>query len=322
MAPGKLTDPEGLAAPFIEEWHNGLPYVTAHTSGSTGTPKEVRLLKADMEASARATCRFFGIDSSSTLHLPLSAGYIAGKMMIVRAMTSGARLVVEAPSLEPLSGFTGHADLTAIVPAQTEALVRGLAYCTISNVIVGGAPLGASQEALLRDAQVRAYATYGMTETCSHVALRCISGGERHFTALPGMTFSQDGRGCLVIESATMSFGRLVTNDVVELLDARRFVWRGRADNVINTGGIKVVPEEIEEKLAPLMEGRAFYVGSRPSARWGSELVLVTERGDGMPATEMILAEATRVLPRRLVPKAVVVKDMLKRTETGKIKRE
>ena len=262
------------AKKFIEEWNSPTPYVTARTSGSTGTPKEIRLLKTDMRASAKATINFFGLHSRSWLHLPLSPDYIAGKMQIVRALESGATLTVEDATNRPLSGLslnTGRRiSLLPVVPSQVCGVLSSGFTDRIDNMIIGGAPLAPADEQRIIDSGIPSFATYGMTETCSHVALRRL--GSECFSALPGFRFSADPRGCLVINSETMSFGQLVTNDIVELDSPQAFRWRGRFDNVINSGGLKISPEEIEKKIAHLFpDGTNFYITSRRSERWGEE---------------------------------------------------
>lgn len=313
----RLIDPEGLAAAFVEEWHNSHDYITARTSGSTGTPKEIHLLKSDMELSARATCHRFGISHESLLFCPLSTDYIAGKMMIVRAVVSGATVVIERPSMSPMSQWNhGPADLTAIVPSQIEGLLengRGL----LRSVIVGGAPVTTDQERMMIDSGIDFQATYGMTETCSHVALRRFD--SRLFEALPGFRFLTDGRGCLVIESESMSFGRLVTNDIVRLHDDKSFQWLGRYDNVVISGGIKLFPEEIEREIAPHVGSHDFYLTSRPSELWGEELVMVIE-GENID-TDAIDRVLSSHLDHRHKPKAYIVKKALPRTPTGKLLR-
>ena len=304
------------AEEFISEWRNRLPYVTAHTSGSTGKPKEIRLLKSDMRASARATAEFFGLTSASTLWLPLSPSYIAGKMQIVRALEAGCSLVVEPPSNTPLHhsppGVT-EISLLPIVPSQADGLLASPLRRRVKAAIIGGAPLSREAEQRVIDSGLTAFATYGMTETCSHVALRRL--GEEEFHALPGFTFSTDSRGCLTIETRTLSFSRLVTNDVVALSSPQSFRWLGRWDNVINSGGLKIHPEEIESLIAPLLPpGALFYVASRPSAKWGEELILVTD------TPHPGLTEQLRTLlgPTR-APKAVVVDPDIRLTGSKKI---
>lgn len=307
------------AKKFIEEWNSPTPYITARTSGSTGTPKEIRLLKTDMRASAKATINFFGLHSRSWLHLPLSPDYIAGKMQIVRALESGATLTVEDATNRPLSGLslnTGRRiSLLPVVPSQVCGVLSSGFTDRIDNMIIGGAPLAPADEQRIIDSGIPSFATYGMTETCSHVALRRL--GSECFSALPGFRFSADPRGCLVINSETMSFGQLVTNDIVELDSPQAFRWRGRFDNVINSGGLKISPEEIEKKIAHLFpDGTNFYIASRRSERWGEEAVLVTDLRE--PADNLINLIETEVGHLR-APKALIFDPDIQRTSSKKI---
>lgn len=309
------------AEEFVREWLSPSPTIHAHTSGTTGEPKPIELLKSDMTASARATLDFFGLGRDSLLLLPLSPDYIAGKMQIVRALTAGCRLMAEAPSRHPFASLRPEdlpaSSMIAVVPSQVEGLMRSPMFEALGAVIIGGAPLPPDLEAAVVASGVRAYATYGMTETCSHVALRPI--GSPHFQALPGFSFGTDPRGCLTITSSTLSFGSLVTNDMVELSGDDRFRWLGRHDNVINSGGVKIHPEEIERLIIPYLPAdTAAYVTSRPSATWGDEAVIVT---DNPTLTLADLSAPLSVLPRAMRPKAIVLLPSVPRTESGKIKR-
>lgn len=313
-----IEDPEGLACGFLNEWFSPDPYIIAHTSGSTGEPKETRLLKSDMLKSADATCRFFGIDSGSSMLLPLSPSYIAGKMMIVRAIHSGARLFIEPPSSSPMSIDYGTLDLVPVVPSQLEGLLSRRHADNIKNILVGGAPLSAEEEKKLTGSGIKAWASYGMTETCSHVALRDIIAGDCHFTMLPGIHAATDDRGCLVIDAPEFSFRRLTTNDVVELIDDKRFRWTGRYDNVINSGGIKLHPELIETRISHLIDV-PFYIIGRKSEKWGEEAVLYIESQpfDASPLEEKI----RQILDRYSMPKEIIAVTHFDRTPSGKIKR-
>lgn len=318
----RIIDAEGLATGFIEEWMSDSATVVAHTSGSTGKPKSVELLKSDMRHSAEATCRHFSIGADSVLHLPLSTDYIAGKMMVVRAMVSGATLIVEHPSNHPLKVLPEgieKIDLTAVVPSQVPGLLASEHASLVCNAIVGGSAMSADMERALRNSPIRGWATYGMTETCSHVALRNVSSGADSYCALPGVTFSLDDRGCLVINGDGYSFGRLITNDVARLVSPREFVWLGRYDNVINSGGIKLHPEEMEKRLATVI-ACPFYVTSRPSAQWGEEAVVVVENV-APEVCAALLASARGVFDSVHAPKAVVSVPAFDYTSSGKIKR-
>lgn len=303
---------------FLHQWYDDSSYIVAYTSGSTGNPKEIHLLKRDMIASAKLTCDFFGIESSSLLHLPLSVDYIAGKMMIVRAIYSGASLFAERPSNTPLNNIrlNDRIALSAIVPSQIPGLIDSENFSLIDNLIIGGAPITEDAEQTLLDSGINAYCTYGMTETCSHIALRHI--GTDFFTALGDVTICSDDRGCLVADTPHLSVRRVVTNDLVEIIDNRHFKWLGRIDNVINTGGIKVFPEDIERRISHLFGNIAFYISSRESAKWGREIVLMIESAHKIPDLEQSIRE---VLPSHLVPKAIIYSNFFERTSTGKIKR-
>lgn len=300
---------------FLAEWLGDAPAIAAHTSGSTGEPKPISLSREAMRASARATNAFFGINSHSTLVCPLSADYIAGKMMVVRALEAQCRLWMLPPRrsglLDCLPAEVTTIDLLPIVPAQIDALLATPRARGVKNVIVGGAPMSPAQERSLAGQPFEAFATYGMTETCSHIALRNVSRGEAMFTALPGVSLGLDSRGCLTI-------GHLVTNDIVDL-QGNRFRWLGRADNVIISGGVKVHPEEVERAIAPLMGDTPFYITSRPSTEWGRETVLLTLAPVADP--DALLSSIKTLVAPAAVPKAVIHDPAPQYTSTGKLRR-
>ena len=314
-----IIDPYNLASGFLAEWHDDKPFITAHSSGSTGTPKEIRLLKTDMETSARATCRFFGINRDSVLVLPLSTDYIAGKMMVVRALVSGATLHIMRPGRSvDISPFS-HIDLLPIVPSQIEHILASEHIGNVSNLLIGGAAVSPVQETELLRHKVNAYVSYGMTETCSHVALRKI-GNDTPYESLPGITFSTDSRGCLVITMPQFSCRELITNDIVDLCDATHFQWKGRFDNVINSGGVKLHPEEIERQLAGIID-RPFYITGVPDPLWGEIAALYIEGKGSASDGDKIIEKARGILKRYHVPKKVFFIDEFVRTSSGKIKR-
>ena len=256
-------------AQFVNEWHNDLPYITAMTSGSTGAPKAIKLYKKDIIKSAKATCSFFNITKGATMVLPLSTNYIAGKMMVVRAIVSGANLWIETPSNRPLNNNDyGIIDLLPIVPSQVDWIISNYqdAKNNIKNLLIGGGALPSNKEEALKSLGIKAYVSYGMTETCSHIALRPTTSNV--YETLPGITVSSDIRNCLMIKAPEFSYKEITTNDIIEIIDERHFIWRGRYDNVINTGGIKVFPEEIEKKLSSIIP-LPFYVIGEKHEKWG-----------------------------------------------------
>ena len=308
---------------FLSEWYNDSPTIIGHTSGSTGVPKPITLLKRDMQASARLTNRFLGIDDKSTLLLCLSPSYIAGKMMIVRAIEAGAHLVVVKPSSTPLLDITEPITMAAMVPMQVAETLRCAdgqkQLSNIEQLLVGGAPVDEQLESQLVMLPTITYVTYGMTETVSHVALRRV--GEAFYTAIGDVTFTTDNRSCLVIDAPQLSGSRFVTNDVVELVDTCRFKWLGRYDNVIMSGGLKFCAEQLEEKIAHLIRNR-FYITAAPDERLGQHVVLMIE-GDAYDNARLqqLREDMSQHLARYEMPRDIRFVDKFQETSSGKVKR-
>lgn len=302
---------------FLQEWYDPKDHVIGHTSGSTGTPKEIRLLKKDMLASARLTNEFFNICPSSNLLLCLSPNYIAGKMMIVRTILSGANLVSVKPSSSPLQNIEEDIDFAAMVPMQVITSLSSPETATklahIKQIIIGGAAVSPTLEQQLQQNPTACYGTYGMTETVSHIALRQINGGKRspYYFALGKVTFEKDERECLIIHAPHLQQQTFVTNDIIQLTDATHFEWLGRHDNVINSGGIKLFPEKIESRIAPLIPQR-FFITSEPDSRLGQKAVLVIESAS-WSATECqkLLSQLRSCLSPTKSPKTFISKNIL-----------
>ena len=319
-------------AKFIAEYCNELPYVIAHTSGSTGKPKEIQLLKSDMQASARLTNEHFGFNSDSLFYLNLSPSYIAGKMMIVRALVLSAKLIEETPSNQPLANYNSNEriSLGAFVPSQIKYLINNPEKLVLfDNIIIGGGKIPARLERWLAEQGIRAFSTYGMTETCSHVALAPMGTIPQPYNALGNITFSTDERDCLVIHAPHFSLKEITTNDIVNLISPTQFLWCGRIDNVINTGGIKVFPEEIEPKIAELLPNTRFFVTSQQSDKWGEELVLILEYKSLAEGTIKkgdirldLIEKLKQKLPAYAIPRHYIAVSKFKETPTGKIIRK
>jgi len=301
---------------FLREWHSTDEYVCAHTSGSTGTPKAIRLLKSDMIVSAQATNSFFGITADSVLAIPLSADYIAGKMMAVRADVASCRLL-ELPVSNTVN-LSSSVDLLAIVPSQIESVLHNADIAgKVKNILVGGGPLSSELAEKLVLSGIPSYLGYGMTETCSHVALKRI-GFDDYFTAMQGVSFETDGRDCLVIVSEKYSWRRLVTNDVVHLASQDRFEWLGRYDNAVISGGLKLHPEIIEEKIRTALPYMSpFYLVGEPDGKWGQRLVMVVENAP----TDLRQMLDSIDIDKRMLPKRIISVRELPCTSNGKLKR-
>ena len=307
---------------FFKDWADERDFILGKTSGSTGDPKTIKLSKRAMLASAELTNSFFNLKAGDSILLCLSVNYIAGKMMLVRAIAGGLNVVVAKPSSEP--DWKGPVALAAMVPMQVQQLLSSAkgrkALSMVENLIVGGSPLSRDCAEKLSDLPVNAYMTYGMTETVSHVALSKIGRETRPvYTAMRGVRFSLDNRGCLVISAPHLSEENVVTNDVAELISDMSFVWKGRFDNVINTGGVKVHPEVVEDSLRGLID-RRFYVMAEPDVKFGEIVVLKIE---GSPLSDDLLRKLQSDMARRLSkferPKKILFLAKFRETDSGKV---
>lgn len=315
------------ASDFLKQWRDSSKAIAVKTSGSTGDPKQIYLSKRDMMLSACATNKFFGLKDGSRFICPMSFEFIGAKMMAVRALMARGELV----EVNPANNFTfdGHADLLAIVPSQVDCLINSKELISkTKNVIIGGAPLDDMTIERLLELNVNAFQTYGMTETASHVALRKV--GEPHYKALPGVKFSTDDRQCLVIEMQGRDSSHIVTNDIVELVSPTLFLWQGRFDNVINSGGVKVHPELLEKEIKCIFDGagiryKEVLVTSRASAKWGEEVICVLEMDkESIPtcAFQLLYLLKTQLKNSMHCPKELIFVEKLHRTLSGKINRK
>ena len=303
---------------FLKAWCSDDPYITARTSGSTGEPKRVQLKKEHMVNSAQATAAYLGVHENTRALLCLSTDTIAGKMMLVRAMVLGWHLDTIQPSSSPLKNSMGFYDFCAMVPLQLRNSLTQLRK--IGKVIVGGAPLPIDLKREISAATTEIYESFGMTETVSHIALKKsnhIEGKEEDFfQTLPGVQIEADERGCLVIEAPQISDTKVVTNDLVEIHSPQHFSWLGRWDNVINSGGVKLIPELIEKKLAPHFSER-FILTSIPDKVLTNKLVMVVESNLDTRAFSDRISEAVE-LDRFELPKHIFSFDEFPETRSGK----
>jgi O-succinylbenzoic acid--CoA ligase len=309
---------ERAIAKFIVKWFDDKPYIKVKTSGSTGTPKKIKLLKAHMVHSAFATGVYFKMGADNTALLCLSAKYIAGKMMLVRALTMGWDLHVVAPEKDAITQYDNAYDFAAMVPYQVYHTLDELDK--IKKLIIGGGVITPDLETKLQSKNTEVFATYGMTETITHVAVRRVNGAGKTdvYSALPNVVFSKDARDCLVVNAPNLANSEIITNDIVTLHGPTSFEWLGRYDNVINSGGVKLFPEKIEQQLRDVIKV-PFIISSLLDDALGEQLILVLE----LEAPE--LAANYRHVISELEPyqrpKKIYTLSKFPITETGKIKR-
>lgn len=316
---------------FIKEWFIGVEEFTLQTSGSTGAPKSIRFRRWQMEASARATLDALRLRPGMTALVCLDTRYVAGKMMLVRCFVGQMAIIAVEPTANPLAGLEGQEiNFTALVPYQLQRIVSS-GYLDrlnrIFTVITGGAGVSPAILPLLERLDSRILLTYGMTETLSHIALQHLNGPSRteEFHTLSGIKISKDDRGCLEINAPYLP-EPVVTNDLVDLVSDTSFRWLGRADNVINTGGVKVYPETVENQLESLksalnLHGRLI-VSSLPDLDLGEKVICVIE--DQPYSTErknQLLGALSGKLSKFERPRDIYFVCPFPETETGKIDR-
>ena len=297
---------------FFLDWFDDKDYIEMTTSGTTGLPKLVRLEKQAMIQSALATGDFFGLEPGDRALLCLPTQFIAGKMMLVRSLILGLDIDVVSPSTEPLLYNKKQYDFVAMVPLQVQNSIEKLV--NIKKLIIGGAKIDSALEEKLLPLKTEIYETYGMTETITHIAAKRI--GEKVFSILPNVKIATDDRGCLVIHVSSISDEPIVTNDLVELINDNQFVFLGRIDNVINSGGVKLIPEQIEAKLIGKITNR-FFVTGVPDSALGEKLILVIEGEKQEFAPDFF-----DVLGKFEKPKEIVFVPKFKENENGKLLRK
>jgi O-succinylbenzoic acid--CoA ligase len=283
-----------------------------------------------MEASAAATGAFFGVTTSGHLLCCLNPAFIAGKMILVRAMVWDCPITLVEPSGNPLLAMEGQFTFVALVPLQVEAALadeksRKLLQ-SITHVLIGGAALPHKTQQGLVQQGIQAWQSFGMTETVSHIALAPIAEGDLVYQALPGVAIGINEQDCLWIQSPMSGSERIQTNDTIELRSKNTFTWLGRADFVVNSGGIKLFPEQLERRIAPLLEetcpGCAYFLYGEKDSRLGEQLVLYVEQTGEEKRRLALEAGLEQFLGKYEVPKKIYFIEAFAYTPTRKINRQ
>jgi o-succinylbenzoate---CoA ligase len=321
---------EKSAIKFCQAWLSGQPSFTLHTSGSTGAPKEIKLSRLAMEASAKQTTQALELKEIDTALVCLDTKYIAGQMMLVRSLVLGMNILVVEPSANPFDKTEDQQiDFVALVPYQLENILNQTPEKLdgVRCAIIGGATVSYLLKEKIQKNKCAIYATYGMTETLSHIALQKLNGtdAQDYFEAFENIQLRLDERGCLCIKADYLG-EEVVTNDLVELIDRKKFKWLGRVDNVINSGGIKIIPEKIEnvvEQIFNLLQiNRRFFIAGIIDEKLGQRVVLFMEGNKiDHSVVERFFSELTRHLSKYELPKEIKFVNRFTDTSTGKINR-
>lgn len=262
---------------FILEIFNIESYVLCKTSGSTGIPKDIKLEKSSLLSSVYMTRDYFNLKPNQSAVSFLPMNFIAGKMMLLRSMVIGLDLQLFNPTSNPSELIDKNYFFSAMTPMQAYNSISKLKF--INTLILGGTDVSNSLRSRILSKIDTYYETYGMTETASHIAIKKVSKNNQlitNFKVLDGVTISKNSNNCLTIEAPAISSNIIITNDIVEIISTNEFSVIGRKDNIINSGGVKLVPEEIERKLSKYIY-KNFIISSIKDEILGDKVILIIE---------------------------------------------
>jgi O-succinylbenzoic acid--CoA ligase len=303
---------------FLRAWQQDLPFIF-QSSGSTGKPKSFQFTKDQLLTSAKASTKALQLDKHTKALVCLPLTSVGGLLQLARAIHANFELFIDLPTSMPLQNFDTAINFISMVPTQLQQSLKHepLKLSGIEKILIGGAPLEENLIEACSNLSISLIQSYGMTETLSHVALRFIGNGvSAPFKAIEGVHFEQQ-QNCLTIHYPALLDAPLYTNDLVNLIDEQHFEWVGRADFAINSGGVKIIPEQLEKTLSSVLS-HPFFVTSVPDDKWGSVVGLVIE-GE---AVDLGLDWAALGLVAAAVPKKIAFIAQFQRTQTLKIKRQ
>ena len=310
---------------FLAEWYAPADFIEVDTSGSTGVPKTIRLKKSFVAASAQRTIRFFDLKENDRILHCLPSRYIAGKLMVVRALLAQLDLHVVDPSTDFSFLQTRPFKFAAMVPNQAVKMLEfasGIPVRGPQFLLIGGGALPQLLEEQLQHVSISCYSSYAMTETATHIALRKIngSGADRFYHCLEDIQVQLSNDGCLQIIMPGLEQAYLQTTDFAELKDRRTFRILGRADHVVISGGMKFFPEQLERKLDPYVMW-SFMISSIPHESLGQQLVLVVEGNEDAETIARLKTICRQQLNKYEQPRQIRFVQKLPRTENGKLRR-
>ncbi len=312
---------------FIVDWLSSEDIISVNTSGSTGSPKTIDLQKKHMIASAKTTIDFFSIIKNDTIWLCLPVDFIAGKMMIVRAIVGGLNLIYSKPQLSPKNGGRKNIKLVAMVPNQVFNILGDKQNSILEDIeylLIGGDSISARlEEKLQNHNNIKAWHSYGMTETITHIALRNI-GNNSHkgdFYPLKSVFVATNKNNQLLIDYPAIGAHGIVTNDIVRLFDDGSFTILGRIDDVIVSGGIKIHPINIEKDISIFVDSD-FFIGGLPDPVMGQKVVLFVEGRYESTNFQKVCDKILISHNKYSVPKQIISITNFSRTKTGKINRK
>lgn len=303
---------------FLKDWLNDSQQITLQTSGSTGEKKSILADKKHLVASARMTGAYFNFTENTQALVCLPMNFISGKMMVIRCLEFNMSTLICAPE-QPID-FPNHleVDFAAMTPYQYEKALDENPQKTraIKTILLGGAPVSEKLRKRIAETGQLVFHSYGMTETYSHIALKQISLEHKPFEVLSGVVCRQESDNTLVVSAPFLGVERLKTNDIVSFVNNTSFHFVGRKDFVVNSGGIKLNPEELEKKLSMLNWEFNYFFFGLPDETFGEKLVLFVETMQIVDIKPMYA-----VLSKYEIPKNIYNCEAFVYTDSGKVNR-
>ncbi len=310
---------------FLRQWADSGEYLIQQTSGSTGSPKLLKVRRSQMLHSARLTIEFFGLRQGMTALLCMSPAFIGGRMMVIRALVAGMKIVVVKPEENPLVRLNQKIDFAAMVPFQFSRTIKENPekFALVDKLILGGGPVPKLLEDQAQNIKTEVWHTYGMSETLSHIALRPINGQGRsaRFRLLPGISLRLDDRSCLVIDAPHLNEETLITNDIGRIYPDGTFEILGRADNVIVSAGHKIHVENLEQQIAAFLD-TPFIISSLPDNEAGEVVVLVIGESPSPRRLFELWKMLESALDNKDLPRRMITLDQIPLTGSGKPHRQ
>jgi O-succinylbenzoic acid--CoA ligase len=329
--PTVIHDGDGIRRLDGEPAEDGVALVV-HTSGTAGDPKLVQFDRAAIDAAVASSA----LALEATPHDPwlccLPLAHVGGLLVLMRGVLLGASVTVH-PGFDPAAvAAEDRAVFTSIVPTMLARLLDAqVDLARFRAILVGGAHLSPDLRERAEHAGARVIETYGLTESCGGVVYDGLP--------LPGVQMRIDDDGGIQLKGPTVmrsyrfddaataaaftKDGWLRPGDAGEIDREGRLHVVGRIDDLINTGGEKVWPHEVEAALRDHPQVAEVAAGGRLDPEWGQRVVVWVVPADGSdpPGLEGLREFAAGTIARHKLPRELVLVPELPRTFSGKVRR-